>query len=118
MRFVDTDVMVDILRGYPLALAWLQNLGTEEVGLCGIVVMELLQGCRSQQEITALEKFLAHYTVYWPTSSDCYRALNDLANNYLPHGLKMLDALIGHCAVGLNLPCIHSIKSTSRPSPL
>lgn len=104
MKFVDTDIMVDVLRGYPPALAWLRSLGKEEIGLCGIVVMELLQGCTNQQEVLALEKFLTNYTVYWPTSADCYRALNDLSSRYLSHGLRMLDALIGECAVGLAVP--------------
>jgi hypothetical protein len=54
--------------------------------------------------MTALEAFLASYVIYWPTATDCHRALNDLSNNYLSHGLKMLDALVGECAVGLNVP--------------
>ncbi len=102
MKFVDTDVMIDVLRGYPPALAWLKTLGPEEIGLCGIVVMELLQGSKNQAEMRKLDKFLESYKIYWPTSSDGYRALNDVANNYLSTGLGILDALIGECAVGLN----------------
>jgi predicted nucleic acid-binding protein len=56
MRFLDTDVMIDILRGHPPALQWLKSLGGEEIGLCGIVVMELIQGCQNQGEIRKLEK--------------------------------------------------------------
>jgi len=104
MRFLDTDVMIDILRGYPPALAWLATLGNEEIALCGIVVMELLQGCKDQNTMTKTEKFLESYRIYWPTAADCHRALNDLANRHLSHGLKMLDALIGECAVGLGVP--------------
>jgi predicted nucleic acid-binding protein len=37
MKFLDTDVMIDVLRGHPPALAWLKALGNEEVGLCGLL---------------------------------------------------------------------------------
>lgn len=124
MKFLDTDVMIDILRGYKPALAWLNSLGNEEVGLCGIVVMELVQGCRNQQEVVTLDNFLASYTIYWPTAIDGHRALNDLANHYLSQGLKMLDALIGECAVGLkvalhtfNRKHFSSIKSLTIVEP-
>jgi predicted nucleic acid-binding protein len=48
--------MIDILRGHLPALQWLKSLGGEEIGLCGIVVMELIQGCQNQGEIRKLEK--------------------------------------------------------------
>ena len=50
MILLDTDVMIDILRGYPPAVAWLQGLGTSFLGLPGLVVMELLQGCQDKAE--------------------------------------------------------------------
>jgi predicted nucleic acid-binding protein len=81
--------------------------------------MELLQGCRNQQEMVRLEKFLKGYTIYWPTAADSYRALNDLSNNYLAQGLRMLDALIGECAVGLNVPlCTFNKKHFNAISSL
>jgi hypothetical protein len=46
MILVDTDVMVDIMRRHSPAVAWLDSLGAEEVGIPGLVAMELLQGCR------------------------------------------------------------------------
>ena len=36
---LDTDVMVDILRGHPPAVAWLAGLGAMPVGLPGLVAM-------------------------------------------------------------------------------
>ena len=46
VAIVDTDVMVDVLREHPPAVAWLRSLGEEEIVLPGYVLMELLQGCR------------------------------------------------------------------------
>jgi len=50
MILLDTDVMVDLLRQYPTAVAWLDSLGDDEVVLPGYVVMELIQGCSSKAE--------------------------------------------------------------------
>lgn len=41
MYVLDTDVLIDIQRGYPPALAWFSNL-TELPALPGLVVMELI----------------------------------------------------------------------------
>jgi len=45
MILLDTDVMIDVLRGYDPAVTWLQRLQYQEIGLPGLVAMELLQGC-------------------------------------------------------------------------
>ena len=50
MTLVDTDVMVDIRRGHPPALAWFDGL--EEVpGLPGFVLMELVAGCKTRKDM-------------------------------------------------------------------
>ncbi len=98
---LDTDVMVDILRGHPPAVAWLAGSGTIPIGLPGLVAMELLQGCRNLAEQQRLEKQLRRFALYWPTQADCQRAFGDFAAFRLSHNLGLLDALIGQTAVGL-----------------
>ena len=96
---LDTDVMVDVVRGHPPAGAWLIGLGP--VGLPGLVAMELLQGCQNLTVQRRLEKQLQRYTLHWPTLADCQRGYQDFAAYRLSHGLGLLDALIGATAVGL-----------------
>jgi hypothetical protein len=55
---LDSDVMIDILRGHLPAVAWLSGLGNTPVGLPGLVAMELLQGCQNLTQPQALEKQL------------------------------------------------------------
>ena len=98
---LDTDVMVDILRGHPPAVAWLAGLGAMPVGLLGLVAMELLQGCRNLADQQRLEKHLQRFTLSWPTPTDGQRAYQDFAAFRLSHGLGLLDTLIGHTAIGL-----------------
>ena len=102
MRLLDTNIMVDIQRGYAPALEWLESL-EEAPGLPGLVVMELMLGCRDKQEMTDLRNHLEPFSVYWPNDADCNRALLTFSQVRLSHGLSILDALIGQCAVGLGV---------------
>ena len=76
MIILDTDVMVDLLRGYPPAVAWMDSLGEAEIALPGFVVMELIQGCRNKHEQRMLQQRIAPYNVLWPGPEDCDQALD------------------------------------------
>ena len=103
MILVDTDIMVGIMRRHPPSVAWLDSLGTDVVGIPGLVAMELLQGCQSREEQQQLEGFLRRYRRYWPSQPDCARAFDDFAAYHLSHGLGILDALIAETALGLGV---------------
>jgi predicted nucleic acid-binding protein len=104
MTLLDTDVAIDVLRGHPPAIAWLQGLGSSLLGLPGLVVLELLQGCQDKAEQLRVEQFCRPHALFWPTPVDCQRALTDFVTFRLSHGIGLLDVLIGHTAVGLNEP--------------
>ena len=53
---LDTDVMIDIVRGHPPAAAWLASLGGAPLDLPGLVVLELLQGCQNLSEQRRVEQ--------------------------------------------------------------
>ena len=99
MRMVDTDVLVDVLRGHAPALAWFAAL-TELPGISGFVLMELLSGCADNRRVHEVDRLVAPLTVVWPTEADCQRALADFHRYHLPHSIGMLDALVAACAVG------------------
>lgn len=100
MILLDTDVMVDILRGYEPAKEWLKS--AQEIGVPGLVVMELIQGCQNAKEQKQLEKSLSAYQLYWPDEDDCNRALASFASNRLSANIGLLDALIAETAIGAN----------------
>jgi predicted nucleic acid-binding protein len=56
MILLDTDIMVDILRGYQPAINWLTSASDTEIGVPGLVAMELIQGCQNAREQKRLEK--------------------------------------------------------------
>jgi predicted nucleic acid-binding protein len=59
---VDTDVLIDILRGTPAAQAWLTSLPATTFAIPGVVPMELLIGCRNQSELRRIQQFLNAFT--------------------------------------------------------
>ena len=99
MLLLDTDVLIDIQRGYPPALAWFSDL-PELPSVAGLVVMELIQGAQNSQQIRQALKLVAPLPIVWPTEDDCARALSDFAAFHLSHKLGLLDALIAACALG------------------
>jgi predicted nucleic acid-binding protein len=101
--FLDTDVIVDFLRGHAPAVTWLTGL-PPPIGLPGLVAMEMIQGCRNLAEQQRVEVELQRFTWFWPTAADCQRAYQDFVDYYLSHHLGLLDALIAHTAVGQHQP--------------
>jgi len=104
MILLDTDVMIDLLRQYPSAVAWLDSLGAEKIVLPGFVAMELIQGCRDKAEQREVETEFRAYGLAWPSAPECDEALSVFATYHLSHGLGILDALIGQMAVSMNVP--------------
>jgi predicted nucleic acid-binding protein len=100
---LDTDVMVDVLRGFDPAVQWLGDLRDQVIGVPGLVAMELMQGCQNAREQKQLEKSLADYQLYWPDSDDCDRALKNFSDHYLSDNIGLLDALVAETAIGLNV---------------
>jgi predicted nucleic acid-binding protein len=101
MLILDTDVLIDVQRGHPPALAWFTSLAELPV-VPGYVVMELIQDARNLQEVKRALKLVAPLRIVWPTEADCDRALSDFTAYHLSDNLGLLDALIAACAVGLS----------------
>ena len=105
MIFLDSDVLIDLLRKYPPAMAWFDTLQEdEELMVSGYVFMELIQGCRNKVEQDSVQRELAPYGVVWLSQTDCDRALDVFTRYRLSHNAGLLDVLIGQTAVALGAP--------------
>lgn len=102
MLLLDTDVMVDVLRGFPDSVEWMRSLTEEVPALPGLVVLELMNGCRTKMEMKRLLKRVEPFLIYWPSDNDCDRALIEFAKGRLSHGISIMDVLIAETAVGLS----------------
>ena len=94
MFLLDTDVLIECLRGKPEAKAWLATIPSETFRVHGVVAMELLIGCRNQVDQRQVQKFLTMFPVVWPDASEFARAYDILAAHRLSGGLGIPDSLL------------------------
>lgn len=110
MYLLDTDVLIDVQRGHPPAVAWFSSQ-TQPLAVPGFVAMELIQPARNAREVQKARKLVAPFPIVWPTASDCDRALADFATLHPSHSLGLIDALIAATAVGQNATlCTFNLK--------
>lgn len=112
MLLLDSDILVDVLRGYLPAVRWLEALEkSSEVLLPGFVAMELVHGCRNRAEQRRVEGFVDRFRVLWPDQATCQRAFGVFLENHLSRRMGILDAVIGQLAVDTGLPlCTFNVK--------
>lgn len=110
MYVLDTDILIDVLRGHQPAITWFTTL-TEIPSVSGFVVMELIQNAQNKQQIQQVFKLIAPLPLIWLTEVDCSNALSDFSKYHLSDGVGLLDALIAHCAIGKNATlCTFNVK--------
>ncbi|HEX5715974.1 MAG TPA: PIN domain-containing protein [Thermoanaerobaculia bacterium] len=99
MLLLDSDVLIDVQRGYAPAVTWFSGL-SELPSVPGFVVMELIQDASNSQQVRQALKLVAPLPTVWPSEADCARALADFTAYHLSHRLGLLDSLIAACAIG------------------
>ena len=98
MELIDTDVLIDIQRGFGAAADWFAT--DPDVGVPGFVVMELAQDARNSDEVQKALAIVDGLAVVWPSEEECQTALEQFSTLHLSHGLGLLDALVAATAVG------------------
>jgi len=98
---VDTDVMVDFLRGNPKAVALLQTYSVRVI-LSSIVAAELYAGVRGDEELSKLDSLISIFRVV-PVSVELARAGGLYQKDYAKtHGIGLADAIIAATAEAEN----------------
>lgn len=94
---VDTDVMVDFLRGHPQAVAFVKR-EMNRIIFSSIVVAELYAGVRGTDELAALDAFTSLFRVV-PVSVTIARTAGLHKKGYAKsHGTGLADAIIAATA--------------------
>jgi tRNA(fMet)-specific endonuclease VapC len=95
---IDTDVLVDVLRGHGPAVAWFATLQGGAL-VPGFVAMELHAGCRNAPESRAVRALLSPLEIVWPSPAAMDAALNGFPESALRDGIGVLDALIAQTTI-------------------
>ncbi len=111
VRLLDADVMIDVQRRHPAAVAWYASLSTGSIALPGHVLMELYQSAQNRQHIIAVDRLTRFLPLIWPTDAECLQAVKNFRLLHLSHNLGLVDALIAATALSLNAPlCTFNVK--------
>jgi len=95
--FIDTDVMVDFLRGYGKAVSLIKG-SAGGVVLSSIVVAELYAGVKGERELGILDSFITFCHVV-PVSGKIARLGGLHKRDYAKsHGIGLADAIIAATA--------------------
>ena len=94
---IDTDVMVDFLRGHPKAVAIVQT-SSNRIILSSIVVAELYAGVRGNDELNTLDNLISLFRVI-PVSPILAKSGGLYKRDYAKsHGVGLADAIIAATA--------------------
>ena len=95
---LDTDVLVDFLRGHKKAVAFV-NTHSARIILSSIVVAELYAGVKGDAEQAALEDFVSLFRVI-SVSADIAKVGGLYKRDYgKSHGVGLADAILAATAV-------------------
>lgn len=101
---LDTNILIDIMRGYGPALAWMSKDASFIFGLPVLVRIELLYGARNNTEMKKLVAFLSKYPIVHVEREDSEFAMTQFEKYHLSHQVEINDCFIGAMSFRLNVP--------------
>ena len=94
---VDTDVLIDFLRGKEKAIAFIEKF-SHRIILSPIVVTELYAGVKGTDELSVLDNFVSLFRVV-PIDSDIAKAGGLYKRDFgKSHGVGLADAILAATA--------------------
>lgn len=103
-RLIDTNILIDLLRGTEEARQWIDDLAHTSRYISVITAAELLAGAHNRREQALIEQELTLYQILWLNETISQVALEWYSQFRLSHGIGFLDCLIGATAYHYNLP--------------
>ena len=67
---IDSNVLIDVLRKRPEALAWFSALTMTQT-ISGVAALEFLYGARDTAELRNVRKFISNFTLSGPPRKIC-----------------------------------------------
>jgi len=111
IRLLDSDVMIDIQRQHPAAVAWYVSVPSGTLALPRHTLMELYQDAQNTQQTLVIDRLTAPLPIVWPSDIECLQAVKSFRLLHLSHNLGLVDALIAAAALSLGAPlCTFNVK--------
>lgn len=111
VRLLDTDVMIDIQRKHPAALAWYQSVPLGMLAIPGHALMELYQDAENMRQNIIVDRLTSGLPIVWPTDTEALQAVANFRVLHLSHGIGLVDTLIAATALSLGVSlCTFNLK--------
>jgi len=102
---VDTDILIDVGRGIPEAVGYLQAKQQQyRVCISTITHLELLVGAQNKTELRKIDRFVQRFGLLRTSEAIADRATELVRQYRLSHGLLLADALIAGTALAYGIP--------------
>ena len=99
MILIDTNILIDLLRGKETARAFVQKHGKSNLAVCTVVAMELYQGCLNKIEFAQIKKEMSGF-ISIELNEDIGNIALQLSQKYaLSHKMGVVDTLIAATAL-------------------
>lgn len=100
---LDTSILIDLLRNYPLALEWKSANIHLNFGVTSVIRMEVLKGATNRQKAQQALRFLSQFTLIATTQADLVWAEQQFGVYHFSHSIGIIDCIIAAPCHRLNL---------------
>jgi len=109
--FIETNVVIDLLRSYSPALAWFSAQGQVTLGITPIIWMEVITGTDNKAKRQRAAQFMVQFEMHYLTQTDLDWSMQAQMRYELSHGVGAMDCLIASVSHRLQLPLYtHNLK--------
>lgn len=101
---LDTNILIDILRGYKPSVQWMQSNSDLVLGIPSLVRMEIVLGAKDKIEQERVIKTLSPFPVILISEADAQWAMQQFEQFHLSHRIEIIDCFIAAMSVRLQVP--------------
>lgn len=113
VAFVDTTVLIDVLRNHPPSLTWANE--QPRLRVSSIVAMELIYGAQDKQEQGKCIQLLKRFDLIYLNETDHAWAFDNLLRLRLGLAIQISDCLIASVCHRLQVPLYTGNLKHMRP---
>ena len=99
MILCDTDIFIEALKNNPHTVSLLRKIGTDNIGLSSISVMELYFGAIDKKELKKIKSRLQLINILHVNQEISQKALQLIEQYSKSHSLRIPDALIAATSI-------------------
>lgn len=101
---IDTNILIDVSRGYAPALIWMQRNSQLALALPSLVYMEMVLGTQNKTELGKITRILKQFPILYPSEVDAQWAMQQFELHHLSHQIEIIDCFLAAMSVRLQLP--------------